>query len=122
MNAAAHVLVVEDEVLIRMLAVDLLGDLGHRCDEAGTAAEALERLNGQHAYGLVLLDIGLPDMRGDELIRHIRARDAGLPLLVASGEDARELKERLGAFAPIGFLAKPYDLERLRGALSTLAR
>ena len=39
-----RVLIVEDEVLIRMLAVDMLEDLGFAIDEAGTAAEALQKL------------------------------------------------------------------------------
>lgn len=122
MSGSGRVLVVEDEVLIRMLAVDLLLDLGRECDEAATAAEALDKLHATGAdYGLVFLDIGLPDKHGDDLIREIRQFRAGLPLLVASGEDQTELKTRLASFEPIGFLGKPYDIERLRGALKDLA-
>ena len=116
MAASGRVLVVEDEVLIRMLAVELLLELGHEADEAGTAAEALDKLRSAD-YALVFLDIGLPDKKGDDLIKEIRKFRAKLPLLIASGEDQVALKARLGAFAPIGFLGKPYDLERLRGAL-----
>ena len=119
MGASGRVLVVEDEVMIRMLAVELLLDLGHECDEAGTAAEALGKLRTAD-FGLVFLDIGLPDKKGDDLIREIRALGAKMPLLVASGEDQTALKKRLGSFAPIGFLGKPYDLDRLRGALKSL--
>ncbi len=55
--SSGRVLVVEDEVLIRMLAVDMLLDLGREADEAGTAAEAIELLRAPAAdYALVLLE------------------------------------------------------------------
>jgi DNA-binding response OmpR family regulator len=117
-----RVLVVEDEVLIRMLAVDMLLEFGYQSDEAGNAAEALKQLQMPGAdYGLVFLDIGLPDKRGDDLIKEIRASHSDLPLLVASGEDQVALKSRLGGFAPIAFLGKPYDSHHFREQLAILS-
>jgi DNA-binding response OmpR family regulator len=72
-------------------------------------------------YALVFLDIGLPDKRGDELIKEIRASHGDLPLLVASGEDQVALKSRLGGFAPIAFLGKPYDSHHFRQQLAILS-
>jgi CheY-like chemotaxis protein len=116
-----RVLVVEDETLIRMLAVDMLLEMDIEADEAGTAREALDHLRGNaSAYALVFMDIGLPDLRGDDLIRDIRQTHPDLPLLVASGEDQVELKNRLGAFLPIAFLGKPYDTDQLGQALKAL--
>lgn len=116
-----RVLVVEDEALIRMLAVDMLLDLDMAADEAGTAQEALAQLRGTDAvYALVFMDIGLPDRHGDDLIRDIRERYPDLPLLVASGEDQAELKARLGTFSPIAFLGKPFDIAQLGEALKVL--
>ncbi|MFZ5690202.1 MAG: response regulator [Pseudomonadota bacterium] len=119
---SGRVLVVEDEVLIRMLAVDMLLDLGREADEAGTAAEALELLRAPGAaYALVLLDLGLPDKRGDDLVREIRQTHASLPLVVASGEDQTEVTARLNAFEPICFLGKPFDLDGLKIAIEKVA-
>ena len=60
-----RVLVVEDEMLIRMLADDMLEDLGFATAEAGTAAEALQQLQAADAnYAMIFLDIGLPDKKG----------------------------------------------------------
>jgi CheY-like chemotaxis protein len=118
MTGAGRVLVVEDEVLIRMLAVDMLLDLGREADEAGSAREALAMLRAPGAaYALVLLDLGLPDKHGDDLVREIRQSHADLPLVVASGEDQVEVKARLEKFAPIRFLGKPYDLDGLKSAV-----
>lgn len=116
-----RVLVVEDEMLIRMLAVDMLEDLGFASDEAGTAGEALQKLQAPGAnYAMIFLDIGLPDKRGDELIKEVRGFNSGIPLLVASGESKADLKARLDGFAPIGYLGKPYDQDRLTTALAAL--
>lgn len=116
-----RVLVVEDEMLIRMLAVEMLLDLDIAVDEAGTAREALQHLRTDGpGYALVFMDIGLPDRRGDDLIRDIRQTHPDLPLLVVSGEDQVELKTRLGSFSPIAFLGKPYDTDQLGRALKTL--
>lgn len=121
--SSGRVLVVEDEVLIRMLAIDMLLDLGREADEAGTAAEALELLRAPGAdYALVLLDLGLPDKRGDDLVREIRQSHAGLPLVVASGEDQVEVSARLKDFSPICFLGKPFDLDGLKLAIDKVAR
>jgi CheY-like chemotaxis protein len=122
MTGAGRVLVVEDEVLIRMLAVDMLLDLGREADEAGSAGEALAMLRAPGAaYALVLLDLGLPDKHGDDLVREIRQSHADLPLVVASGEDQVEVKARLEQFAPIRFLGKPYDLDGLKSAIEQTA-
>jgi DNA-binding response OmpR family regulator len=120
--SSGRVLVVEDEVLIRMLAVDMLLDLGREADEAGTAAEAIELLRAPGAdYALVLLDLGLPDRRGDDLVRDIRQSHAALPLIVASGEDQTEVTARLKDFAPICFLGKPFDFDGLKNAIGEVA-
>jgi DNA-binding NtrC family response regulator len=120
MSNAGRVLVVEDEVLIRMLAVDMLVELGYQSDEAGTAAEAMQHLSGGASYAMVFLDVGLPDKRGDDLIQDIRKSRPGMPLLIASGEDRAALQKRLGSFSPIAFLGKPYDAQRLRSSVSEL--
>lgn len=121
MPVNGRVLVVEDEALIRMLAVDMLEEFGYSVDEAGDGAGALEKLRASGAdYSFVFLDIGLPDMRGDDLIATIRDMYAKTPLLVASGEDPVDLKTRLEGFVPIGILAKPYSMDQLKSALDTL--
>ena len=121
MAGSRRVLIVEDEVLIRMLAVDMLEELGFATDEAGNAAEALQKLKPSGGdYVLIFLDIGLPDKKGDDLLKEIRAFNAAIPGLVASGEAKADLKKRLDGFAPIGYLTKPYDQDRLSAALAAL--
>jgi PAS domain S-box-containing protein len=119
-GATRRVLVIEDEALVRMLAVDLLNELGLEAEEAGTASEALSRLRaGPERFDAVLVDVGLPDLRGDALAREIRAFAPALPLVLASGYDIADLKALVKDDDRLGFLGKPYDIDRMRSVLSS---
>jgi PAS domain S-box-containing protein len=115
------VLVVEDELLVRMLAVNAIRDLGYTTEEAATAAEALGKVRAAEGrYDVVLVDIGLPDKRGDALIRELRALSSDLPILIASGYDEAELRQRFSTDRRIGVLKKPYGAEHLQAGLRAL--
>ena len=118
-NAGAPaILLVEDELLDRMFAVDALEDAGFRVLEAGTAAEAMKALNGATNVRAALIDMGLPDRPGDQLADEVRALRADLPIVIASGRSGRELRERFAASPRIAILVKPYTAPLL---LETLA-
>ena len=105
------ILIVEDEVLIRMTLSDYLQECGFKVFEAGTAAEAIEMLQAnQSAIDLVFSDAHLPgEMTGFALAQWVRTNRPGLPVVLTSGdrkkaEEARELCEN----EP--FFGKPYDV------------
>ncbi len=63
-----QLLVVEDDDIVRMLIVEVLGDLGYTAIEADSAAAALEVLEDSNQdLALLMTDVGLPDMRGEDL-------------------------------------------------------
>lgn len=105
---ALRVLLVEDEMLVRMTTATMLADLGHDVLEAETGAEALARL--AQGIDLVVCDLGLPDMDGLALVGRVRERLPGIPVVVASGA------ARAGG-QDIVWLGKPYDEVTLRSAL-----
>ncbi len=107
-----RVLLVEDEMLVRMTTADMLADLGHEVFEASSGAQALERL--ELGVDLVLSDIGLPDMDGLALIAELRRRQPGLRVVVCSGREVAPSEE-------YGVLDKPYDQASLRAALERAA-
>jgi CheY-like chemotaxis protein len=112
-----RILLVEDEPLITMLATDYLERAGFKVDTAGSATEAMNKLalvpGGVDA---VIVDIGLPDRRGDDLGREILATYSSLPILLATGEDLRDLRLAFQG-KKVGFVSKPYTEADLLGSL-----
>jgi CheY-like chemotaxis protein len=116
-----RVLLVEDEPLIQMLATDFLEDVGFKVDTTGTAREALNKLAlVSGGFAAVIIDIGLPDRSGDELVREIRSMHASLPIIVATGKGAKDVREIFQGAKHIAFLGKPYRAEDLYDALRVL--
>ena len=120
-SGPGRVLLVEDEMLIQMLAVESLEGLGFKVETAGSAADArskLRLLNGD--VDAVILDIGLPDAKGDVLLSELRTIYPLLPVLIASGQDEVLIRKRFAGQKLIGFLSKPYSLEQLSSALRSI--
>lgn len=110
--AKAHkILVVDDEPAIRTLLKSTLARAGYQAIEAASAKEALASA-AIDKPDLVLLDLGLPDRDGLELIGALRG-EAGVPLIVVS---ARENSEQKVAALDLGaddYVTKPFDTEEL---------
>jgi DNA-binding response OmpR family regulator len=114
-------LLVEDEVLVAALAVDALEELGYETAEAATAKAALALANaGIGTFALAIVDIGLPDGRGDALALELRRLRADLPIIIATGYGEASLDERLRDKRTI-ILGKPYDISQLHNAIKSLA-
>ena len=113
-----RVLLVEDEPLIQMLAVDFLEEAGLKVDTAGSAREALNKLAlVSGGFAAVIVDIGLPDRSGDDLVREIRSMHSSLPIVVATGKGAKDVDNMFQGMKYVAFLGKPYRAEDLYNAL-----
>ena len=115
-----RILIVEDEMLVRMFAVDALEDAGFQVVQAGDATEAIAATQGAPDVSAVIIDMGLPDRSGDQLAAEMRAQSPTLPILIASGRSERELKDKFAADPRIAVLVKPYTAAMLIGALDSL--
>jgi two-component system, OmpR family, KDP operon response regulator KdpE len=118
------VLIVEDDDETRAVLVRELTGRGYRTTEAANGRTALERWEARRP-DVVLLDLGLPDMDGLQLIRRIR-RDARTPIVILSGRyEEREKVEALERGAD-DYVTKPFGmgelLARVRVALRHAAR
>jgi len=121
MRTSRRVLLVEDEVLIQMLAIDYLEDAGFQIDTAGTATEAMNKLaRVPGGFDAVIIDVGLPDRRGDVLIHEIRALYPTLPIILATGHNPIELRDTFKQQTRFAVVAKPYKAEDLIGAIGSL--
>lgn len=115
------IVIVEDEILVRMFAVDVLEDAGFRVAQAANGAEALLRIEEVGTeLGAVIIDLGLPDRPGDEVAAELRTRFVQLPILIASGRSERELKDRFNSDPAVAILPKPYTEPMLLDALQRL--
>jgi CheY-like chemotaxis protein len=123
-RGSGTVLVVDDQQRIRRLAARILEGAGFRVLSAADGAEAIERVREQAGQiRLVLLDLTMPGMAGDEVLRKIRAIDPELRVLLSSGYDETDAMSRIPSSTVWGFVAKPYRpvelLGRVRDALGT---
>lgn len=122
MDAAVHVLAVDDEPANLRLLDAVLSPRGHRVSTASSGAEALALLETEH-IDLVLLDIVMPDMDGHAVCRHIRSDSATefLPvvMITASGREQRLAALESGAD---DFITKPFDQSELLARVTSLAR
>jgi CheY-like chemotaxis protein len=108
-----QVLVVEDEGLVRMSAVDMISALGFAVLEAGDADEALKILDAGERVDVLFTDVGLPGMRGPELAAQAQKARPGLKVVFASGYGEGERGPPAGST----HLSKPYDQDDLAKVL-----
>ena len=108
-----RVLVVDDQQPMRRVLELSLAAHGYAVDSAATGASALEQAR-QRPPDLVVLDLGLPDLDGLQVIAAVRAFSA-VPILVISARDAAAAEARARAAGADGYLAKPFEIGELVG-------
>ncbi|MEI4488301.1 ATP-binding protein [Frigidibacter sp. MR17.14] len=112
--AGRTVLVVDDEVLVRMLLVEVVQDLGLTVLEAGNGPDALRILQTTPAVDLLLTDVGLPrGMNGHQLVDAARTLRPDLPVIFVTGYDETAVSGNRSATERTEILTKPVDLAEL---------
>jgi len=120
MTQSAKILVIEDEVHIRRLLRAALQRAGHTVSEAATAREGLSLADIEKPE-VVLLDLGLPDRDGLELIQPIKQRSGATVLVVSAREDTAEKVAALDLSAD-DYVTKPFDTEEVLARVRTALR
>jgi CheY-like chemotaxis protein len=112
------VLVVEDEDPVLRFATGMLTTLGFNVVSATDGVGALEVFQRHRdELALVLLDLTMPGMDGEELLSELERGPGRVPIVVSSGHDIVDLGMRLNRDRLAGFLQKPYRLEEMRATL-----
>jgi PAS domain S-box-containing protein len=122
-----RVLVMDDEEIIRELAITSLEFLGYRVDAVADGAKCIqtyqEALSSGDPYLAVIMDLTIPGgMGGVEAIGHLREIDPDVPAIVSSGYSSGPIMANHEKHGFKGVVAKPYKIEDLARALSTLIK
>jgi DNA-binding response OmpR family regulator len=104
------ILVVDDEESIHLLYREELEEQGFEVHSAMSGEAALEILTTLQP-NLVILDINMPGMNGIDVLRKIKEKDAGLPVILSSA--FQEFKQDLSSWASEDFIVKSSDMSQL---------
>jgi len=117
-TAASHysVLVVEDNPDLVIGLQDLLHHDGYAVTVAGTVAGAIELVR-THRFNAILLDLGLPDGDGLEVLKETQRLDPSLPVVIVTSHISSDRTVGSLAEGAYAYLTKPYDREELRHTL-----
>src|SRR3982751_4866024 len=119
-RSVAQLLVVEDDERIRTALIRALRERGHAVSSAGTAMSGLQQAVEERP-DLVVLDLGLPDLDGAELLRMLRAVSA-VPVIVATArDDNNAVVQALDAGAD-DYVLKPFSSEQLEARTRAVRR
>ena len=112
----AHVLVIDDDLMICEMLADIVEDLGHRCDTARTLEEGLA-LAEAGQYDVVFQDVYLADGTGLDILQRLKDSPGRPQVVVITGSGEAKVAERAMREGVWDFVAKPLDLGSVTGPL-----
>ena len=118
--AMAKVVLIEDDVEIRRLVAGALSEQGHDVESAAVAMDGLQ-LTVKGAPDLVVMDLGLPDLDGTELLRMIRAV-SDVPIIVITARGADDVVVKTLDAGADDYLTKPFSLTQLEARVRAVLR
>ncbi len=115
------VLLVDDEEIVRRIARASLERQGYKVLVANNGREAIEVFKSQaHAVQLVILDMTMPVMGGEETLGNLREIRSDVPVIVCSGYNEVEVIRRFTSQGIAGFIQKPYTAASLAGTVKAV--
>ena len=115
-----RVLVVDDEESVRKFVERVLREAGYTTAVAADGPQAIQVATTLDSFDVVVTDVMMPHMTGDELARRLRASHPSLKVLYLTGFSDRLFKEKVTLWEDEAFLDKPCSVKALRQAVSLL--
>ncbi len=120
-SAHGRILVVDDESVVCNTARVALERSGNAVEVVTGGQEALDRVAASpRSFSLVLLDLNMPGLDGEQTLHAIRRINPDLPIVICSGYSEMEVRSRLRDEIVNGFLQKPFDFRALTSKVSEL--
>jgi two-component system, cell cycle sensor histidine kinase and response regulator CckA len=113
-------LIVDDEPSVQRFVERVLSEAGYVTTVAGDGPEALEAASKMPEFDILVTDVMMPQMTGDELARRLRALRPSLKVLYLTGFSDRLFKEKVTLWADEAFLDKPCSVKGLLQAVALL--
>lgn len=107
-----RILIVEDDADINTIMAKHLAKQGYECTQAFTGTDGVMLLS-QTLFDMVIMDLMLPGIQGEDAVRLIRSRNALLPIIVVSARVSVTDKVNLLNMGADDYLTKPFDLDEL---------
>ncbi|MBU0545125.1 MAG: response regulator [Proteobacteria bacterium] len=114
-------LVIDDEVAVNNNIRKILEKRGYTVDQAISREEALEKIN-ESSYPVIMLDLKMPGVKGLELLQSIRERRPEAMVVIITGYASIETAVETARMGAVGYLAKPFTPDEIRGAADNAAR
>ena len=117
----SRILIVEDDMALARGLVSLLKSAGYTVDHVEEGGQVRD-LEADEPYSLIILDVGLPDISGFEVLRQLRRRGSRTPVLLLTARDA--LKDRITGLDLGGddYMLKPFEPSELAARVRALVR
>ncbi len=120
-NVSARILLVDDDEQVRLVGEQILKAIGHRPTLAPDGETAVQRFKASPLeFDLMLLDLTMPGMSGNEVLRIVRNISPGLRVLIMSGYSEQDAIRGFNDQPGIGFLQKPFSMSVLRERIGKL--
>ena len=116
-----RILLVEDETALREQLVTALSKLGHAVDAASSGSEGLH-MGNEYPVDVAILDLGLPDIDGLEVLRNWRSAGRTFPVLILTARDGWNEKVTGLETGADDYLVKPFHIEEVTARLRALVR
>lgn len=117
------ILVVDDEPMIVEMETEMLEDLGYRVSARTNGIEALAAIRfNQDEFDLVISDVTMPNMTGDQLIQNIREIRPDLPVILCTGFSEKITAEKACALGAGALIMKPINQRTLAATIRNLLR
>lgn len=120
MSTGQNILIIEDSIEINNLIKETLDKEGYICTQAFSGTEGLMCIK-MDSYSLIILDLMLPGLTGEEFVERIRKTN-DVPVLVVSAKTSIDSKVELLGIGADDYLIKPFDIKELKARVEALIR
>ena len=114
----SHILVIDDEEVIRNLLTDILTEAGHKVIAVANAEEALAKVK-EAPFEVVITDLMMPDMDGIQVLRKMKEKKPRLPIIMSTAYDYRD---DFAVWASEAYVVKSSDTTELKETIKRLLK